>query len=205
MYFSYVVARDFGFAPNPFNGICTLATCKPDIRKKAVPNDWIFGCGAAAIQCKGKLLYAMKVTKKITYNEYFTNPKYNNKKPIMNGSLKSMYGDNIYHQDENSGKWYQIDSHHSYSDGSINYHNLNRDTQCEYLLLSDHFYYWGRNCIDVPDEFKSVIHIGRGHKSNAIDTTTADDLVQWISSNFDQGYIGDPIQFEKEFKRYNGK
>src|SRR5712671_5339411 len=31
--YSYVVARDFGFAPNPFFGVCTLATCKPDIRK----------------------------------------------------------------------------------------------------------------------------------------------------------------------------
>lgn len=27
--YSYVVARDFGFAPNPFNGFLTLATCKP--------------------------------------------------------------------------------------------------------------------------------------------------------------------------------
>lgn len=205
MYFSYVVARDFGFAPNPFNGICTLATCKPKIRSKAVPNDWIFGCGAAKTKCKGKLLYAMKVTKKITFNEYFSNQRHSHKKPIMNGSLKNMYGDNIYHLVEKSGKWNQINSHHSYSDGSINYYNLNRDTQCKYLLLSDHFYYWGRNCIDVPNEFKSVIHSGIGHKSNAIDINTADNLVHWIYMNFDQGYLGDPIQFENEFERYSGK
>ncbi|WP_225761747.1 hypothetical protein [Acinetobacter sp. Marseille-P8610] len=31
--FSYVVSRDFGFAPNPFFNFCTLATCKPKIRK----------------------------------------------------------------------------------------------------------------------------------------------------------------------------
>ena len=31
--FSYVVARDFAFAPNPFHGYCTLATCKPIIRR----------------------------------------------------------------------------------------------------------------------------------------------------------------------------
>ena len=29
--YSYVVARDYGFAPNPFNGILTLAACKPVI------------------------------------------------------------------------------------------------------------------------------------------------------------------------------
>lgn len=42
-YFSYVVARDYGFAPNPFGGICTLATCKQRIRNNANVNDWIFG------------------------------------------------------------------------------------------------------------------------------------------------------------------
>lgn len=25
--FSYIVARDYGFAPNPFHGFCTLANC----------------------------------------------------------------------------------------------------------------------------------------------------------------------------------
>ena len=35
---SYVVARDYGFAPNPFLGVCTLATCKP---KSAPP--WELG------------------------------------------------------------------------------------------------------------------------------------------------------------------
>ncbi|MFH1865797.1 MAG: hypothetical protein ABIK85_07930, partial [Candidatus Eisenbacteria bacterium] len=33
--FSYIVARDYGFAPNPFCGVCTLATCKPKIRESA--------------------------------------------------------------------------------------------------------------------------------------------------------------------------
>lgn len=41
--YSYVVARDFGFAPNPFHGYCTLATCKPDIRATASVGDWVIG------------------------------------------------------------------------------------------------------------------------------------------------------------------
>lgn len=41
--FSYVVSRDFGFAPNPFFNFCTLATCKPKIRKDAKIGDWIIG------------------------------------------------------------------------------------------------------------------------------------------------------------------
>ena len=42
-YYSYVIKRDFGFAPNPFGEFCTLATCKPVIRKVANVNDWVFG------------------------------------------------------------------------------------------------------------------------------------------------------------------
>jgi hypothetical protein len=205
MFFSYVVARDYGFAPNPFNGLCTLATCKQDIRKSAKLNDWIFGCGAAALNCKGKLIYAMKVTNKISYNDYFTDTKYSFKKPIMNGSLKRMYGDNIYFFDKNNGAWKQLDSHHSNKDGSINYYNLHRDTKCEYLLLSDHFFYWGKNCIEVPEEFKSIIHFGIGYRSIKIDPTIAKGLIKWISSNYDQGYLGDPIQFDQKFQRYDGK
>ena len=34
--FSYVVRYDYGFAPNPFEGCCTIATCKPQIRRAAL-------------------------------------------------------------------------------------------------------------------------------------------------------------------------
>jgi hypothetical protein len=34
---------DTGFAPNPFHDFLTLATCKPDIRKKAQIGDWVLG------------------------------------------------------------------------------------------------------------------------------------------------------------------
>src|SRR5712692_10528871 len=44
--YSYVVARDYGFAPNPFFGFCTLATCKPEIRKAAAIDDWVIGTGS---------------------------------------------------------------------------------------------------------------------------------------------------------------
>ena len=31
--YEYVMTSDSGFAPNPFHGACTLACCKPKIRK----------------------------------------------------------------------------------------------------------------------------------------------------------------------------
>jgi hypothetical protein len=39
--YSYVVTHDTGFSPNPFWGCCTLADCKPAIRRTAKIGDWV--------------------------------------------------------------------------------------------------------------------------------------------------------------------
>ena len=41
--FSYTIPIDDGAAPNPFHGMCTLAICKPGIRRVAKKGDWIAG------------------------------------------------------------------------------------------------------------------------------------------------------------------
>ena len=95
----YVVDRDFGFAPNPFHGYCTLATCKPGIRKGAEVGDWVIGIGGSRLNATGRCIFAMRVGRKITFNEYWENLEYLDKKPIRIGSRRMMVGDNIYHYD----------------------------------------------------------------------------------------------------------
>src|SRR4051812_44625037 len=95
--YMYVVDRDFGFAPNPFHGYCTLATCKPGIRARARVGDWIIGIGGGRLGATGRCIFAMQISAKITFNEYWLNPIYLAKKPVRNGSRKMMVGDNIYH------------------------------------------------------------------------------------------------------------
>lgn len=41
--FRYVVRYDNGTAPWPFGDICSLAICKPAIRRAAQVGDWIIG------------------------------------------------------------------------------------------------------------------------------------------------------------------
>lgn len=84
-YISYVIARDYGFAPNPFHGVCTLATCKPVIRNAAEVGDWVFGSGAVSLGRRGYLILAMRVTDKLTYDDYFQSSQYQCKKPILHG------------------------------------------------------------------------------------------------------------------------
>lgn len=198
-YYSYVVARDFGFAPNPFGQHCTLATCKHKIRKKASVGDWIFGITSKE---KGnRLVFAMKVDKKITFDEYWNSPEFQYKKPVLNGSLKQMYGDNIYHFDKKTNKWFQADSHHSLENGEINYENLNRDTSGEFVLISSEFYYFGKENIEIPLELKTKFSVGRGHKY--VKDEAALELIEWLSDNFELGFQGDPISFTG-FQRYDG-
>lgn len=52
--YAYAITRDFGFAPNPFHGVCTLATCKPRIRASANIDDWILGIGGAQLRTAKK-------------------------------------------------------------------------------------------------------------------------------------------------------
>lgn len=63
--YSYVVTHDTGFAPCPYGRYCTLAYCKPRIRKAAEEGDWVVGTGSASKRMAKKIIYAMKVTKKL--------------------------------------------------------------------------------------------------------------------------------------------
>lgn len=151
--YSYVVARDYGFAPNPHYGFCTLATCKPILRRKASIGDWVIGTGAASNHLSGHLVYAMRVSEIMTFNEYFADPRFATKKPNLHGSLKQAFGDNIYFQDD-SGCWQQLDSHHSLADGSPNPENVGNDTDPNRLLVSDHFAYFGSEAPLIPQEVR---------------------------------------------------
>lgn len=141
----YVVVRDCGFAPNPFHGYCTLATCKPRIRNSAKIGDWILGVGGGRLKATGKCIFLMKVTEIQTFNEYWSDARFQVKKSVRNGSLVMMAGDNIYHQENDNASWTQEDSHHSMTDGTQNIVNLKRDTSSGKVLISEHFYYFGKN------------------------------------------------------------
>src|SRR5689334_12341835 len=112
---SYVVRYDSGFAPNPFYGYCTLATCKPEIRRVAEIGEWIVGCGSNAkgVRQGGRLVYAMRVTEQLTFDQYNADPRFERKKPIRRGSRKQSCGDNIYYRANKDGGWCQRDSFHS--------------------------------------------------------------------------------------------
>lgn len=201
----YVVARDLGFAPNPFHGVCTLATCKPGIRNTAAVGDWIFGVGGTRLRAVGCLVFAMKVTQKMTFNDYWLSDQFKSKKPIRNGSKKTMLGDNIYFQKDDS-IWQQAHSHHSLDDGSLNEYNLKRDTQSKNVLISKHFYYFGSSAPAIPAEILTELNYRNIHGHRKFSLLLASKLVEWLENSYSTSLnrvSADPFDFDKSEAHYS--
>ena len=203
----YAITRDFGFAPNPFHGVCTLATCKPAIRVSANVGDWVLGVGGSNLGVVSrKCILLMKVTEKIGFQEYWEDPKYLLKKPQRNGSSVRMLGDNIYHKDPN-GNWAQEDSHHSNPDGTINLENLNRDTgKSDKVLISNHFFYFGDAAIMIDLQSIGYYRV-RGHKKVELSESNNGGLLIASIVNAHRCQLNivmsDPCQFKDSHKRVN--
>lgn len=183
--YSYVVRYDSAFAPNPFYGYCTLATCKPSIRKSASIGDWIVGCGSDArgVRRGGYLVYAMRVTETLSFEKYWKDSRFEAKKPERCGSRKQSCGDNIYHRGGGSEEWEQLDSFHSNADGSTNARHLTRDTRIDRVLISDDYCYFGGEGPTIPSQFRN--YAGRDICKKGIGQAVFDDphlisdFVQW--------------------------
>ena len=199
--FSYVVARDYGFAPNPFHGWCTLATCKPRIRAAAAVGDWVIGTGAKGkYNLVGHLIFAMHVEERQDFDAYWNDPRFSVKRPVLNGSLKQIYGDNIYHREH--GRWVQEDSHHSYARGRPNPHNIARDTSVNRVLISNRFVYFGDNTPEIPRRFRpykptgeDICCPGQGHR--VLSQRLAEAFEAWLEQQGSRGLQGMPLEFRK--------
>mgnify|MGYP001089386897 CR=1 FL=1 len=202
-FYSYVIPRDFGFAPNPYFDYCTLATCKPRIRNSAQIGDWIGAYGSARMLIHEKLVMLMKVEEILTFDEYWADARFKAKQPVFNKGMIHMYGDNIYHHIE--GRWMQEPSHHSNMDGSINYTNLNRDTEIDKVLVASEYYYFGNNAIKIPEEFEILIWNRRNHKVYD-DETLILRFVEYIRCNYTIGRHGTPYSRKTgAFVHYGGE
>lgn len=198
--FSYVVARDYGFAPNPFFGYCTLATCKPKIRQEAQVGDSVAGSGSKRFGLHANLVFVMKVSEVLSYDQYWEDSRFWVKRPNLYGSVKQAFGDNIYHRDPRTNKWIQENSHHSFSNGKPNPSNIRHDTQAARVLIASEFAYWGGHGPKIPAEFRRPkgldVRAVRGHKCNFPDEF-AREFISWFQGLGAKGYISEPREFPR--------
>jgi len=126
-----------------------LATCKPQIRAAAQVGDLIIGSGSKQGALAERAIFALIVGEKLTFDKYWSDNRFQIKKPNFMGSRADAFGDNIYHR--KNGVWIQSDSHHSYADGTTNVSNLERDTSQDHVIVSTNFVYWGESAIAFPN------------------------------------------------------
>jgi len=200
--FSYKLDHDYGLAPNPFGEYCTLAVCKSGIRsnKNLQITDWIIGTGSVKLNNLNHLIYAMRVEEKITFQDYWEDVRFQYKKPILNGSLVQMYGDNFYHQDQSEENWIQENSAHSLTGGKTNLSHLNGDVGGEFVLISKEFYYFGDANFLIPKEYQKVCSKGRNMMWKKIPDEIKTGFIQWLTNNYSVGIHGDPINWKAHLK-----
>ena len=202
--YMYVVDRDFGFAPNPFHGLCTLATCKPRTRRVAKVGDWIIGMGGGRLRATGKCIFAMRVSQLEAFDGYSSNPLYKDKKPLRNGSKKMIVGDNIYWRKD--GDWQQLNSHHSFPDGSPNPHNIKNDTQTDVVLISNYFFYFGASAVVIPEKILKDLGYANGRDHRKFPLHQAQPLIDHLEREFEVNRLyGDPYDFELAKSRYSAE
>ncbi len=196
---TYVVQHDKGFAPNPFWGICTLACCKPRIRKRVDLGDVIIGFGSASkeVGLEGRVVYWMRVDDIITFDKYWKDPPYAVKRPVAGSSLMVWYGDNIYHREEEGDGWVQAFSFHSDGVG-LGSGNLERDTSTtDRVLISREYAYWGGAGPAFPVELSCLVPSFQAERCNYTDEEKA-KIRAWLGSLPERGFLSEPADWVRD-------
>jgi hypothetical protein len=129
-----------------------------------------------------KLVYAMKVTEKASFAEYAEDPRFQYK--IPSAAIPEERGDNIYYKNR-ADEWVLRQSF---------YHKTKEqretDLSGEFVLTSDHFYYFGASAVPIPERFFNFIKKGPGHKR--LSGQPVASFLAWLSDTYTSGIHGNP-------------
>ncbi|MBI3929362.1 MAG: hypothetical protein HY319_27695 [Armatimonadetes bacterium] len=205
----YVEPWDTGMAPNITGGVCTLATCKPAIRRcTKIGHEWILATGAVKTlmhveggkkfeNWKDRINYAMVPDERLSYDDYFHDPRFAAKIP----HTRQDPGDNLYHLDA-AGKKYQavdcVNKIHSTNDRMEPIDFTRVDLSAPEALVAHDFWYWGDHAPHLsetglkPKTIQTILHAKRGHLV-VRDPEVIKDVVDWLRTQ-KPGIHGQPRQ-----------
>lgn len=162
--YSYVVDHDYGFAPNPSDGFCTLVHCmfnkngilgRKNLVESVSEGDWILGTGGKNRESSGhgSIRYLMRVDEKQPFEEFLNDARFINR---------------VDQCDRGEGN--------------------------TLALISKHFYYFGRNALFIaklPDSIKSLPleKSGQRYRSD-LPPDKVQLLISWFEQNYEMGIHG---------------
>lgn len=204
--YCYKMTHDTGFAPNPYHGVLTLATCKPKIRKNAKKGYWISGWTSNNVQGKSdkfkfkddnqKLIYLAKVFDNPKIEDYWKEYKQKRQPDQMGKDEKGgcnscgntiisqdcnieYFGDNIYEPDASEllGFKQHKNAHHGEE-------NIKRDLSGERVLVCKEFYYFG---VEHPIDVKEKTTVVHRCQKLPLDSEEAKNVIEFVTKNYSKG------------------
>lgn len=178
--YSYVVDHDHGFAPNPYNQMCTLVHCKfggqygrSNIVEGANIGDWILGTGGSGESSAGhgKIIYLMRVDEKLDFNSYINDDRFQGRSD---------------HMDDGAYNLYALISHHYFYFGRNAFHI---------------------DALPIHVQSKCLIKSGQGYRYDYPEELVA-EFASWFENTYIVGMHGnpcDPLEIQNGDDQSNSK
>lgn len=179
-FYRYVLVDDDGMAPCPQDGLLTLATCKPALRRTARAGDLVAGFAPSPFP-RDMLVYAARVLEVVEWPEY----------AARYGALAR--NDAVYAFRPDGGVLRLRPEYHPTE------RHLAQDIGGPVLIFDPtETWYFGATPQALPAhlEWCSIGGKGsgsaRGHRVDAVDLEADDSLLAWLKKAFAPGFHGEP-------------
>ena len=172
--YRYVLMYDGGMAPNPRDGLVTLATCKPQIRATARKGDWVIGNFPSpnndVVAWAGKVGEVRGI---VEYAEQY---------PERDDALHEYSKTRRIRRIEGKHTWY-----HPGADEQ-------RKDKCGHVLVFErkHSWYCGENGRQIPPAIGHLIVHGQGHRLTSRQDGDLEALIRWLKEQGPPGIHGEP-------------
>jgi hypothetical protein len=160
--YRYIVVHDSGMAPCPADGLVTLGTCKPVIRRCARPGDWVLGFMPGSL-ARGLMCWGGQVERVMSHADY---------ERAFRGRPDAVY------RETSEGGYERL---------SPGYHpakaEMDRDTSAPVLVFDPaRSVYLGAQPTPLPSGLVHLAPSGRGHRVNGTEPGDAVLLEKWIET-----------------------
>jgi hypothetical protein len=190
--------HDLGFAPNPFFGWCTLACCVPQVRQYAEIGDIIIGMAGKTGGLRHiykQLIFWMRVDEPMTFDDYWKDPRFVDKRPQIPGPKIKAVGDRTYRNEPGHQGWkFDRSMHFAPEMGQVDGGHVGTDAGTDRLLVGKHFTYWGGTGPLVPDDLLALF--GNRNQKCPPEGPKLTALHELIGIESPQGILGDPADWD---------
>ena len=180
--YSYKMHHDNGFAPNPYFGVLTLATCMSKMRQNTKVGNWIAGWTSRKTATstplgEERLIYLAKVTDKIRIAEYWD--RFPMKRP-SNADEKSTRGDNIYCPDSSSHGGLRLAE--SIYRRPTDAAKISKDLNGGFVLICEEYCFFGADApLEIPTQVRP--NVPKYQSSYGVITEDPSAFIAFVKAN----------------------